>query len=80
MKNIKDQVARDNVSKLMRDEFGFNPEKILNKTLMFDTNKIDEEIIMDMMIDALDDKTNDEFYIEHPVGSDYFSLKREDGR
>ena len=47
---------------------------------MFDTNKIDEEIIMDMMIDALNDKTNDEFYIDHPVGSDYFSLKREDGR
>ena len=42
-------------------------KKILNKTLMFDTNKIDEEIIMDMMIDALNDKTNDEFYIEHPV-------------
>ena len=47
---------------------------------MFDTNKIDEEIIMDMMIDALNDKTSDEFYIEHPVGLDYFSLKREDGR
>ena len=27
MKNIKDQVARDNVSKLMRGEFYFNPEK-----------------------------------------------------
>ena len=38
------------------------------------------EVKMDMMIDALNDKTNDEFYIEHPVGSDYFSLKREDGR
>ena len=35
---------------------------------------------MDMMIDALNDETNDEFYIEHPVGSNYFSLKREDGR
>ena len=34
---------------------------------MLNTNKIDEEIIMDMMIDALNDKTNDEFYIEHPV-------------
>ena len=67
LKNIEDQVARDNVSKLMRGEFDCNPKKILNKTLMFDTNKIDEEIIMDMMIDALNDKTNDEFYIEHPV-------------
>ena len=27
MKNVKDQVARDNVSKLMRGEFYFNLEK-----------------------------------------------------
>ena len=27
---------------------------------------------MDSIIDALSDKTNDEFYIEHPVGSNYF--------
>ena len=63
----------------MRGEFDFNLEKVL-KTLTFDTTKIDEEIIMDMMIDALKDKTNDEFYIEHPAGSNYFTLKREDGR
>ena len=79
-KNIEDQIARDNVSKLMRGEFDFNPEKILNKTLIFDTKKIDEEIIMDIIIDALNDKTYDEFYIEHPVGSNYFTLKRKDGR
>ena len=35
---------------------------------------------MDMIIDALNDKTNDEFYIEHPVCSNYFTLEREDGR
>ena len=38
MKNIGDQVKRDNVSKLMRGEFDFDPEKIPNKTLMFDSN------------------------------------------
>ena len=27
MKNIEDQVTRGNVSKLMRGEFDFNPEK-----------------------------------------------------
>ena len=75
IKNIEDQVSRDNVSKLMRGEFDFNPENILNKLLMFDTNKIDEEIIMDMIIDALNDKRNDEFYIEYLVGSNYFTLK-----
>ena len=36
MKNIG--VKRDNVSQLMRGEFDFDPEKMLNKTLMFDTN------------------------------------------
>ena len=33
-----------------------------------------------MIIDALNDKTNDEFHAEHPVGSDYCTLKWEDGR
>ena len=47
---------------------------------MFDTSKINEEIIMGKIIEALNDKTNDEFYIEHPPGSNYFTLKREDGR
>ena len=41
-KDIEDKVARNNVSELMRGEFDFNPKKILTKTRMFDTNKIDE--------------------------------------
>ena len=47
---------------------------------MLDTTKINEEIIMDKIIKALGDKTNDELYNGHPVGSNYFTLKREDGR
>ena len=70
MKNIERQIGKNNVSKLMRSKFDFSSEKLLNKT--FDTSKINEEIIMDSIIDALNDKTNDEFYIEHPVGSNYF--------
>ena len=35
---------------------------------------------MDMIIEALNDKANDEFYVENPVSSNYFTLKREDGR
>ena len=31
------------------------------------------------MTDALNDKTNDEFYTEHHVGSNYFTLKQKDG-
>ena len=70
MKNIERQIGKNNVSKLMRGKFDFSLEKLLNKTS--DTSKINEEIIMDSIIDALNDKTNDEFYIEHPVGSNYF--------
>ena len=55
-------------------------KKILNKTLTFDTNKIDKEIIIDIMIDALNNKTINEFYIELHFGSNYFTLKREDGK
>ena len=68
MKNEEDQIAKNNVSKLIRGEFDFNPKKILNKILIFDTKKLDEEIIMDIIIDVLNDKTNDGFYVEHPVG------------
>ena len=70
MKNIERQIGKNNVSKLMRGKFDFSLEKLLNKTS--DTSKINEEIIMDSIIDALNDKTNDEFYTEHPVGSNYF--------
>ena len=80
MKNIEGKIRRQNVSKLMREEFNFSPKKILNKTLIFDSAKMDEEIIMDKIIEALNYKTNDEFYIEHPPGSNYFTLKPEDGR
>ena len=43
MKNQEGQLSRGNVSKLMRAEFDFNPKKILNKTLIFDSTKINEE-------------------------------------
>ena len=54
-------------------------KKKLNKTLLFNTKKIVEEIIVDRIIEALL-PTNDKFYIEHAVGSNAFTLKREDGR
>ena len=79
MKNEEDQIAKNNVSKLIRGEFDFNPKKILNK-IIFDTKKLDGEITMDMIIDVLNDETNDGFYVEHPVGSNYFALKQESGR
>ena len=47
--------------------------------MLFDTSKIDEELIMDKIIHGLP-PDDDYFYIEHPKGSNSFTLKREDGR
>ena len=65
IKNKEAQIARDNVFALINDKFTFDPKKILNKTLLFGTSKIDEELIMDKIIQALP-PDNDDFYIEHP--------------
>ena len=79
MKNKAAQLARDNVSALKNEKLAFDPKKILNKTLLLDTSKIEEELIIDKIIQALP-PDNDGFYIEHPEGSNSFTLKREDGR
>ena len=78
MRNREQQIARENVSALMNGKFSFDPNKILNKKLLFDTTKIGEKIIMDMIIRSLP-ADNDNLYIEHPIGSNSFTLKREDG-
>ena len=46
MKNYEAQIASNDVDKLMRGELNFDPKIIFNKTLLFDANKINEEIIM----------------------------------
>ena len=58
MKNINAQIriGADKTNKLMLGEFDFTPRQILNKTLKFDTSKIDEEIIIDRIIDTRNDK------------------------
>ena len=35
---------------------------------------------MDRIIDAINDKNNDKFYIEHELGSKHFMLRIEYGR
>ena len=82
IKNINRQIeiGADNTNKFMLAEFNFSSKNILNKTLIFDTSKIDQEIIMDRITDAINDKNNDEFYIKHQPGSNYFALRKENGR
>lgn len=35
---------------------------------------------MERITDAINDKNNDEFYIKHQPGSNYFALRKENGR
>ena len=74
------QIAGNNVSRLMRGEFDFSLKNVLNKTLVFDTSKINEEVITDKIIELINDPLNDEYYIDHPSGINSFTLKREDER
>ena len=44
-----------NTKKLMISDFNFGPKKMLNKTLLFDTSTVDEEVIIDKIIDGIND-------------------------
>ena len=54
-------------------------KQILNKTLIFDKSVIDEEIIIDRTIDAINNPYNDRYWIEQKPGTNYFTLRLEDG-
>ena len=57
----------------MEEKFNFSPEKILNKTILFDVSKINEEKIIDKIIENLP-ADNDKLYIAHEQGSNPFFL------
>ena len=82
MKFINEQtkVANENTGNLILGNFNFDPKVILNKRLIFDTTTMDEEIIIDRIIDAIDNPYNDEYWIEHKPGTNYFTLRLENGR
>ena len=84
MKLMTDQTEASlgNTSLFMLGEFNFSPKQILNKKLIFDTTIIDKETIMDKIIQDLNDPflENDKYWIEHESGSNYFTLRLEDGR
>ena len=82
MKNInrKTKAANENTRNLMIGEFNFDPKEILNKTLIFDTSMVDEEVIIGRIIDAINDPFNDKYWIEHKPGTNYFTLRLEDGK
>ena len=83
MKYINEQIkaANENTENLMVGNFNFDPKTILNKRYnIFDTTIIDKEIIIDRIIDAINDPYNDKYWIEHKPGTNYFTLRLENGR
>ena len=63
----------------MEEQFNFSLEKILNKTILFDVSKNNEERIIDEIIETLP-ANNGELWIAHEPSSNSFSLKRENGK
>ena len=72
------KIARENVSALMRGKFVFDPEVFLNKTVLFDTSKMDEEKKIDRILENIPGD-NDDIYLIREPGTNAFSLRREGG-
>ena len=51
------QIARNNVLALMRKKIDFTAKKLLNKILLFDSSRVNEELIMDKTIENLPGET-----------------------
>ena len=79
MKNKELQIAQSNVSVLMEGKFSFRLKKILSKTMLFDTSKVNEEMIVDRIIENLP-SGNSEYYIIHELETNSFSLNCENGK
>ena len=82
MKFINEQIkaGNENTENLMLGDFNFDPKLMLNKRLIFDTTITDEDIIISRIIDAIDNSYNDEYWITHKPGTNYFTLRLENGR
>ena len=71
LKEKESQIAKNNVTVFMEKKFQFSPEKLQNKTVLFDVSKIDKERIIDKIIENLP-ADNGELYIAHEPGSNHF--------
>ena len=63
----------------MEEKFSFLLDKFLNKTVVFDISKVNEEKIIDEIIEKLP-ADNDGLYIVHELGTNAFSFWHEDGK
>ena len=78
--NKEIKAAHENTENLILGNFNFDLKLMLNKRLKFNTTIIDKEITIDRIIDAITNPYNDQYWIEHKLGTNYFTLRLETGR
>ena len=59
----------------MVGKLSFSPKKVLNKTILFDIFRVDEEKIIENL-----PSTSSELYVILEPGTNSFYLRREDGK
>ena len=76
-KELREQKMVENNSKLLLSgKFNFDPEEILDKSLLFDLKKTSEDKIFDSILEKIPDK-NDIDYIEHRERTNAFRLRKD---
>lgn len=71
MKEKELEIARSNVSPLMEGKFDFRGKELLTKTLLFDTSRVNEKLIVNRIMQNLPGG-KDELYIVHEPGTNSF--------
>ena len=67
----------NNLKLLLSRKFDFDPEEILDKTLLFNLKKKQAKIkIFDSILEKIPDKNNI-YYIEHRDGTNPFRLRKD---
>ena len=66
------QIAAENAEILLKGKFNFSPQKILNKTTLFDTSRINEEKVMDKILEVFP-ANNDELSVLHEPATNAFT-------
>ena len=61
---------------LLSGKFDFDPEEILDKSLLFDSKKASEEIIYDFILEKIPDKNNI-YYTEHSGVTNAFRIRKD---
>ena len=74
-KFLEQQMAKKNSKAILSKTFDFDPEKYLDKSLLFDLKKTSEDKIFDSILEKI--PNNDMYYIEHRESSNAFRIRKD---